>query len=207
MKVEFYGNKMSDRPATYTCEKRYSFIESLIKKHIRTIDILPALRVQAEHAPIWMKEDSHWNNNGIIAAAGMISDSIKHYTKKGTTNFLVKDTCFTYLGDLKSLSGGNDSFTLHTKTIRYGNGSPYVNDTTSSILIFGDSFIDIPGRQNGNLSEFIAYYLGKPVHSHCSVGGNTEGIRLLKKMKKTIVKKKIVVWIFSSRYLYINFSE
>jgi SGNH hydrolase-like domain, acetyltransferase AlgX len=205
LKLEIYGEKLYPTLKNYTCMKRYDFMKSLNTLGIKTIDLLPALRTEAKKKNIWLKKDTHWAQPAIIVAAKMIAKSIKRYSTT-TTSYYMRDSSFMKLGELQTLIGQNDSSLVTIKLIISQNGIAYCNSDSSAIMLFGDSFIRTPWVYSANLAAHLGYMLHQQICCYMNLGGNMEGIRILRKMSKKFVKsKRVIVWVFSSRFLQKKF--
>ncbi len=197
-------------------QKLAGLYAELAKSGVKIIDLTPEFIVrQAEGENMYCRQDTHWSGNGCAAAAGLIAAEIKGrpwYKKEGAAKFSAKKTTTEITGDL--WSNLEDSSIpkekIDVKEVVDGNGKHVPEDSTSPILLLGDSHNliyhsgDDMQFEGGGLPDLLAFELGRPV-SLVAVrgsGATPSRMNLARKLRSTrgyMDNVKAVVWCFSAR--------
>jgi alginate O-acetyltransferase complex protein AlgJ len=181
----------------------HPFYEELRAKGIDVLDLYGDFAASA--APVYCKQDAHWNPAGIRIAAKKIAAASG--LPRGGAEFAGEDGTVAIAGDLMlSL----DPAAQPTETLaitRYGGETI---DESSPVLILGDSHVLVFSSggdmlaENAGLAECLAAELGMPV-DRIGVKGSASTVVRMNLFRKAardpawLAGKKVVVWCFSAR--------
>ncbi|MCF6286369.1 MAG: ankyrin repeat domain-containing protein, partial [Candidatus Hydrogenedentes bacterium] len=193
---------------------RGDFIRALQEGGVDAIDLLPdflSYRVSHPGAPLYLKEDGHWNSTAIGIATEILSKKIRDgiaaidldtvaYHSEVIEHRVVRPHIVKRLPGPRRAPYMNVVWDV-TRVLRE-DGTPYQDDDQSPVLVVGDSYTLIFNELSGHLSARLAAALGRPVASHL---GNAAGPIiprvLARKGKEYIDARKVIIWVFSSGYL------
>lgn len=191
------------------------FVRDLLAAGVDVLDVYPAMRAaraaDTDGHYSFEKFDTHWALNAELAALEEIASKVTSYAwyensgaKPGTLE--MRDTTITREGDLiiqmpTAEQGLYAAETLEVKKI-YRDGKPYVGGKSSPILLMGDSFTgvfeSIDGKSGGPAS-LLAFATGLDVQVLTSWGGGPGVRHRMAKDKKTLMSKRLVIYMMTMR--------
>ena len=185
----------------------------LAKRGIEVVDLLPFLFADASFgADCVMKQDHHWSAPGIKAAANAITERLNRYValfaprERVAYNEKVSSVPFTS-SYVKNLSEEQRAAVrvepeANISQVLDGNGRLYEDDSSSPILLAGDSFVGHFSEESAGLAAHIARNLGYPLATYWRGGSATEiPAVLMTNAEKLLRSKAVVVLAFASHYL------
>jgi hypothetical protein len=188
------------------------FFGDLKRAHVQYVDLFPALCSAKSHDTLFLKYDSHWNQNGILIAAGEITKKIREIAPSLSSSVVLtaRDTAGHRYDDLYRIlfnTAKDDEGPYRWQAVLDQNGRPYKSDPTAPIMVFGDSFINAGSDVDAELAGHIARFSGVRTRNFFSLMANIDGPSMLAAyLKKTKVRPKVVVWVFVSCQLMKEFS-
>ncbi len=155
-------------------------------------------------APVYCKQDAHWNPAGIEVAAKKVAQQIG---LKGDTDFKTTEKPVTIVGDLMA-SLDKNAAPSETLTIREIEEKTF--DETSPVLLLSDShgLVFSAGgdmlAEHAGFGEQLAYELKMPIERMAVKGSAATAVRvnLYRKAAKDpawLKNKKVVIWLFTCR--------
>jgi hypothetical protein len=205
-KEEIYSEYCFLFPPKRLPNQRKPFFMRLLDNQINAIDLADIFRNAKDSVQVYLKMDTHWNENGCDIAARKISDEIRRmYAPVQKEEYYLNDTLFQNIGDIESLRNGLRIESCLWKKVAVKESTAvedFHDDRNADIMIFGDSFTKLNASFGGNIGARIAYYVGTPTFTFASLLAGENGIRHLKEiLQRGKLHPKIIVWIFSSRSL------
>ncbi len=213
-KSDVYPELIGSGEPGIVCKQREKFLSKLSRANVSVIDLIPFFKPFKSHEELYLKYDSHWNQNGILIAAQEIAKRIATILPLGpkTLSLKIIDTLGHRYDDLyRLLHNGevNEKEGLYKwESVVLSSGEPYKSDPSAPILVFGDSFVNAGSDANANLPCHVARLSGIPTRTFFTLMGSLNGPSVLMDYcRKTKVKPKIVVWVFVSCQLMSDFSH
>ncbi len=215
--AEVYPDKYSERapeklPVT---PHRHEFILELLKSDVEVLDLLPAFlraRGQSEQS-LYRLDDPHWNTRGIKIAARDIAERLSRYpwVAADSTRAAAFSTRIENVEVPAALRKGmapkdlaaypNLSATRLEQVLGAG-GKLYQDVEDAPILIAGDSYCFIFANHKAGLTAHLANELNAPVSMLARSGmGPTVPMELARKGAGFINQRRVILWVFVSRYL------
>lgn len=179
------------------------FIRRLRTKNVKVIDLTSIFIANKSEEQMYRKADTHWDQQGIMLGARAISSEINKYLGNFTnkTEYLLKDTTVVEQNDLSLMMGDSNFYGRKCKIVLNKDKS-FFSDSDGKIMIFGDSFTNANKKFGSGIGAFISYFTNQPSYTRFCLRCNVQGPRLLLKyLKAQKVKPKVIVWVFSSRFL------
>jgi alginate O-acetyltransferase complex protein AlgJ len=198
------------------------FLLSLTNSGVEVVDLLtPFLAARSAAAapglePLYQHQDTHWTDRGLRLAADRLAARIKKYgwykeLSRHSKTFSSRQTQFTRFGDLHAKlpdaqKRGYQPETLRAEQVVGPDGALYEDDPESPIVVLGDSFTgvyELTDAEHAGVSAHIAKNIGYPVDLVMSYGGGPNvRNQLMRRGKAALAKKKLVIWMMTSRDLY-----
>lgn len=201
------------RPAMERLRRFYSLLR---ERGVQVLDLSedflqPAALAEGE---LYCKTDSHWSGLGVQRAAKRIAEWIR--AQEGVDLGLDSSSWKTesrerqITGDLTRMMRGSESEPLILSFVEDLNGQPARSDSSSPILLLGDSHVLVfseGGDMHANgagLPDHLAAALGRSVDvlGVRGSGATTSRITFMRRIKAapdSIVSKKLVIWCFAAR--------
>ncbi len=197
-------------------------IRELAEARVETLDLLePFLKIKAASESgkrsLYQRQDTHWTTVGLEAAAQLVAERIKRYSWYDTLyrdkkDYKLKDTTFDNLGDIqarlpdaKKAEVAPES--LLGRQVVDNSGTLYEDVDSASVLVLGDSYTGVfqtVGCRHAGVTAHLAKELGGPVDLIMGWGGGPEAPGKLKKRGDAYLHpKRLVVWMMSSRDLFV----
>ncbi len=191
------------------------FIRTMLESGLDVLDVFPTLLSarsnDSENGLAFQKNDTHWSENGLLAAMEILAERVASYdwyaasgARPGTLE--LRDTTIVREGDLiaqlsKAEQGLYFPETLEVKKV-YREGKPYSGNRESPVLLMGDSFTgvfeSIDGKSGGP-GSLLAFATGLDVQVLTSWGGGPGVRHRVMKDKKTLRSKRLVVYMLTMR--------
>lgn len=220
-KTEIYPEKLSDHaPAggkPYVAPYCRKLLGELSAAGVGIVDLLPHfLAARDGEEPLYMTQDTHWTNRGVRLAAKLIAETVKQRAVKdalplGSVAYTTREVTCTRLGDICPML--TDEEALHYRPLQLTaqqvlnpDGSEYVDDPESPLVMLGDSFtgvFQLEDCKHAGLSAHVARELGMPVDLIMAQGSGPR-IRgqFARRGHDAIGQKKLVIWTVAARDLY-----
>jgi alginate O-acetyltransferase complex protein AlgJ len=225
-KVEIFPDKVDPGLHTTVGQVANPFerklLADLAREGVETVDLLPAFLAarargdKKDEEPLYQRQDTHWTDRGLRAAAEIVAARVKaypwyaelarHARKLGT-----KPTTFTRFGDLHSrLPDAQKKHykpeTLRAEQVVTADGALYDDDADSPVVLLGDSFTgvyELTEAEHAGVSAHLARDLGYPLDLVMSYGGGPNvRQKLMRRGVEGLASKKLVIWMMTARDLY-----
>ena len=205
----------ADPPAVFT-----QVMEDLTAAGIEVVDLFPLLRELPAEADRFLKQDTHWTPAAMSGTARLLADRIaaagvERGVERGALVTRIETIARESRGDLVGMLGvkmDSEPVTLQ-RVVKETDGTLFVSDPASPVVVLGDSFVNIfedpslgfaAGEKDSigaGFSSHLAAALARPVHTIAINGGGASAVReaFAALPGEVIAKKKIVVWLLSSR--------
>jgi hypothetical protein len=167
--------------------------------------------------PLYLQQDSHWSPAGMEIAAAAVAKRILETagSAPGAIHYDRQAAPVQRLGDLVRMSRSPEIETriapesiACAQVIRRDNGALYNDESTSDLLVLGDSFLRIFQQDEPSGAGFVAHLalpLGRPLTSIINDGGASTLVRQeLFRRPQLLAGKKVVVWEFVERDLRLG---
>jgi alginate O-acetyltransferase complex protein AlgJ len=225
-KLDIYPEHLA--PGTDTLPGRIAqplgrkLMRELAGRRVETLDLLdPFLRLKAASEPgkraLYQRQDTHWTTLGLETAAQLIAERIGRYSWYDSVfadkrDYKVKDTVFSGLGDIQArLTDARKAAvapeSLLGRQVIDPEGKLYEDADTSQVLVLGDSYTGVfqtVGCRHAGVTAHRAKNLGGPVDLIMGWGGGPEAPgKLRKRGEDYLARKRLVVWMMSSRDLFV----
>lgn len=221
-KAEIYPEKLSDHapgsdgpPVAPYCRK---LMAELSAAGVEVLDLHSPFMAQRDldPEPLYMPQDTHWTPRGLRLAAALISRRVKQYpwyAETGATpdRFGLRPASSIRIGDIvgmlpESERVGYRPMQLAAEQVLDADGSLYVDDPQSPIVMLGDSFTGVfhfEDCKHAGLSAHVARDVGLPVDLIMAQGSGPR-IRgqLARRGEDCLSGKRLVVWTMVSRDLH-----
>jgi len=207
VKASFYGDKLhAAKPYLENKDYRY-FLDVLKKNGVDVLELNEDFHdLQLSGKEPFLKTDTHWTPEAMDLAAERCAQML------GCDDPLPAgdEATITNTGDTSALLKlENNPYPQETVTIKQYDMIP---DTSSDILILGDSFVNIYSMEamnwgvRGGFSEHLASRLGRAVDVIARNDGGDYASRSilareLARGRDRLAGKKTVIWVFSARKL------
>jgi hypothetical protein len=165
-----------------------------------------------DNTKYYLAQDSHWSSDGMRLAAQAVAKRILvlGWAEKGKVKYSLKPTTIERYGDVLKMMRVpqvESSFEAETlnceQVIDSDTGKVYQDDLNSQVLVIGDSFLRIYGRDEPGSAGFIEHLaceLGFPLTSIVNDGGASTLVRQeLSRKSDLLNNKKLVIWEFVER--------
>lgn len=188
-------------------------LAALSSKGIEVVDLMPVLEALPESSR-FLKHDTHWTPTAMKLAAEVLSEKNAR-AKIGnlTINWIAEQK--SYSGDLAGMLDRNDAAGQEVE-LRIPRGA-IINDTDSSVVVLGDSFVNIcdePGLGFGGEERakigagFAAHLSANFSQSIQTIAINGDGATAVRREfaslpDKVVRSKRVVVWVLSPRDLLL----
>ena len=184
--------------------QRKQFLTRLEKRKVAVIDLTPAFFANRLRDQLYVKRDTHWDQEGIRLGAKEVASRISMAVSgRPQEEYLLKDTLISGPCDLSMMLHDSTSYSRKCTIILCRDGSVLNDAPSSDIMIFGDSFANVNWKQGAGIGAYITYFTKMPTFTYTTLRGNNQGPRLLLKYLQTHKKPpRVVVWIFASRFLF-----
>ncbi|HET9934362.1 MAG TPA: hypothetical protein VFQ35_26850 [Polyangiaceae bacterium] len=222
-KVEIYPDRLDAQLSPFAGRvvnpQGRKFLLALANAGVEVVDLLPAFLAARRERPnelIFQRQDTHWNDAGLRLAANVISERLKKYPwykelARHAQQFTTREAQFQRLGDLHSrlpntAKSRYEPEQLVAQQVIASDGSAYVDDPDSPIVVLGDSFTgvyELMDAEHAGLSAHIAKQVKYPVDLVMSYGGGPNvRNKLMRRGAEALESKKLVVWVMTARDLY-----
>jgi hypothetical protein len=197
-------------------------MRDLAEARVETLDLLtPFLRIkgasEAGKRALYQRQDTHWTTVGLEAAAQLIAERIGQYgwcdsAFADKKSYKLKDSVFENLGDIQARlpdakKGQVAPEKLLGRQVLDEAGNLYEDSDSSQVLILGDSYTGVyqaVGCRHAGVTAHLARHLGGPVDLIMGWGGGPEAPHKLRKRGDAYLdRKRLVVWMMSSRDLFV----
>lgn len=203
-------------PAVFT-----QVMEDLTAAGIEVVDLFPLLRELPAEADRFLKQDTHWTPAVMSGTARLLADRVAAAgMERGVLKTRIETIARESRGDLVGMLGVNldgEPVTLQ-RVVNESDGTLLASDPASPVVVLGDSFVNIfedpslgfTGGEKDSIgagfSSHLAAALARPVHTIAINGGGASAVReaFAALPGEVIAKKKIVVWLLSSRDLLLS---
>jgi len=185
-------------------------IDRLRRAGVPTVDLFHPMLAHSAH-PLYLRQDTHWNPDGVSIAANVISDTIKQRIAPPSVpyHFTLHDTAISRWGDIAEMTKlprrheiwGNQK--IQISKVVDTQGHPYHDASGARILWLGDSYsriyqTDAPG--SAGIIARVAQRLEEPLQSIVNDGGASIKVReTLARHPERLRGVKLVVWEFVER--------
>lgn len=220
-KESIYPDKISQRVANtdvIVCPQTRKLIEDLGAAGVEVVDLFEAYRAakqmqkEADSAPLYLTQDSHWSPAGVELAARTVAQHIlkSGWVQAGAVAYESKTASVSRTGDIVRMlqvpqierGYAPESIACH-QVLRQDTGQPYRDDPNSEILVLGDSFLRIYEQDEPGKAGFIAHLareLRQPLTSVVNDGGASTLVRQQLSQRPALLRnKKVVIWEFVER--------
>jgi hypothetical protein len=184
-------------------------IKMLRERNIDIIDCAPIFMAMKSKDALYQKKDTHWDGNGIVIAAKLISDEINLLLRweggEGEVKrYSFKDTIVLKSGDLAEHLGDTSLYPKACRIITAQDGSPFKDSVWSDIMIFGDSFCMENRAFGGDIGAQIAYFINRPTFTIAHLdpyfgSGLNAPSHILTFLNNRRKYPKVIVWVMTSR--------
>lgn len=197
-------------PGISNAPQRPEFLLALMDKGVEVIDLYPGLYREQQRTgeTLSLKDDSHWDQLGIIEGARQVAERLKRYdfvqaSKQYQTKIIEVERRGNLTRDLPETAQVNYPATTWTlQQVLDETGAFYEDDPESPILVAGDSFTYLFADDHAGVSAHIAKEIGTPIARMSNPRGGPNVPRTLARQGKEFIdKRRVVVWIMSARYL------
>ena len=167
---------------------------------------------QAQTAPLYLRQDSHWSPAGVEVAARTVAQRILDlgWLSAGTTVYERRPVPVARLGDLVRMlqvplieSTTKPEEILCQQIVCRDTQQRYEDDPAAQVLGLGDSFLRIYEQDEPGAAGFIAHLareLRQPLASAVNDGGASTWVRQGLYRRPTLLQhKRVVVWEFVDR--------
>jgi hypothetical protein len=197
-------------------------MRDLAEARVETLDLLdPFLKIKAASEDgkrtLYQRQDTHWTTVGLEAAAQLVAERIRQYSWYDTVyadkrSYKLKDTTFDNLGDIQARlpdakKGKVAPESVLGRQVVDNAGNLYEDSDSSAVLVLGDSYTGVfqtVGCRHAGVTAHLAKELGGPVDLIMGWGGGPEAPGKLKKRGDGYLDhKRLVVWMMSSRDLFV----
>ncbi len=203
----------------YVCPAQRQLLRDLAAAGVRVADLLPTFvdHREVEGELLYRPHDAHWNSRGIRLAAKLIAETVRglpqyQRLRKPRVVWADRTASVTQLGELVEMlpedqRGRYAPVNMSVALVVDDTGAPYTDQSTSPVLLFGDSnagrFEVVPGQGHGGLSAHLARELGVPIHLMCSAGAGPAFPRTFARLGSAAIgEKRIVIWTVTDRDLW-----
>jgi len=221
-KAEVYPEKLSDHaPASampYVAPYCRKLLGELAAAGVVIVDLLPAFIEQRDAGGelLYMPQDTHWTHRGLRLAAQIIAERVRQYpwyqaTGPQRITYSVKEVSVTRMGDICEMLTDQEKLAcrpmqLEAQQVVAPDGTLYVDDPESPIVMLGDSFTGVfhfEDCQHAGLSAHVAKELGLPIDLIMAQGSGPR-IRgqLARRGHDAIASKALIIWTVVARDLY-----
>lgn len=205
----------ADPPVVFT-----QVMEDLTAAGIEVVNLFPLLREMPADADRFLKQDTHWTPSAMSGTARLLADRIAAAgMERGALVSRIEPIARESRGDLAGMLGAKkdgEQVTLQ-RVVNEIDGTLLISDPASPVIVLGDSFVNIfedpsLGFADGEkesigagFSSHLSASLARPVHTIAINGGGASAVReaFATLPGEVIAKKKIVVWLLSSRDLLL----
>lgn len=222
-KAEVYPDRLDAKLASFKGQvvnpEGRKFMLALAKAGVEVVDLLPAFlaaRRERQDELVFQRQDTHWTDPGLRIAAHIISERVKKYPwykelSRHSQRFTTRDATFQRLGDLHSrlpeaAKSRYEPEKLVGQQVIASDGSAYVDDADSPLVVLGDSFTgvyELMDPEHAGLSAHIAKEVGYPLDLVMSYGGGPNvRNKLMRRGAAALESKKLVVWVMTARDLH-----
>lgn len=222
-KVEVYPDRLDAKLGSFGGQvvnpQGRKFMLALAKAGVEVVDLLPAFlaaRRERKDELVFQRQDTHWTDPGLRIAAHLISERVKKYPwykelSRHSQRFTTRAATFQRLGDLHSrlpetAKSRYEPEKLVGQQVFASDGSAYVDDADSPLVVLGDSFTgvyELMDPEHAGLSAHIAKEVGYPLDLVMSYGGGPNvRNKLMRRGAAALESKKLVVWVMTARDLY-----
>jgi len=173
---------------------------------------------------LYIPQDTHWSPRGMKLVAKSLAGVIEaggwltNVPRKSYGIQPVEVKRFGDLYDMLNLPEGRGGFKPLSitveKVVDIETGEPWASDTSSPIVLLGDSYANVFSRgemgwgEHGGLAEHLALQLGVPIDLIAiNDGGPTTSRESFVRRPNALVGKKLVIWQFATRDLTNSGSE
>ncbi len=217
VKMEFVYGRFGLKAKVPPAILRKKFILRLLLNDVEAVDLEPAFRKACENGgSIYRPDDSHWAPTAPEIAAQITADILKRYSfadtapkenfthTRETVSLTVKKNIYDTL--LKPL-GYPESFKFEMDRVFDGQKQAYKDCEDSPILVYGDSWSWIYSEMSAGFTAQLAADLSMPVSFKWQNSGGSLLPVLIKRRPELLKGRKILVWLFSSKFLWCNPTE
>jgi len=222
-KLEVYPDRLDPKLSAFAGRvvnpQGRKFLLALANAGVEVVDLLPAFLAARRDRPnelVFQRQDTHWTDPGLRLAANVISERLKKYPwykelARHGQPFTTREASFQRLGDLHSrlpdaAKTRYQPEQLVAQQVIAKDGTEYVDDPDSPIVVLGDSFTgvyELMDAEHAGLSAHIAKNVKCPVDLVMSYGGGPNvRNKLMRRGAEALESKKLVVWVMTARDLY-----
>ncbi len=200
------------------CKQTRRLLEKLEQYGIEYVDLFEvfrsALQEQKRSDPrrLYLAQDSHWSPAGARVAAGAVAQRVLDggFVNRGDLDYVEHSVTILRHGDLvevlqvQQIERAIEPESLAClQVVQADTRTPYGDRPESEVLILGDSFLRIYGRDEPGAAGFIAHLareLGQPLTSIVNDGGASTLVRQeLARRPRLLFNKRLVIWEFAER--------
>lgn len=199
---------------------RVGFIRALLEADVEAVDLGPVFAEARDEVsiPLYRYADPHWSSRGMGVAAREIGARLARYSE--TFSGAVVDRSYHLIeAEIPNRSAivrqMTDAFRERFRGVPWRvvrvvdeDGGAYADDDASPVLVMGDSYTAVLRDVNGHFNARLAKEIGMPLALLTqSGGGPTAPAALARKGSAFIEKRRVIVWVFSARYLVEPIAE
>lgn len=221
-KAEVYPEMISEcAPAgakPYVTPHFRRFLRDLVQAGVEVVDLLPAFvnEREAQPEPLYLRQDTHWSNRAVRLTARLVADHIRctrwfRSRSAAPIEYSVRPMSDEYIGGVVKMLSRTEQRAfkpehISAQQVLCPDGTPYVDDPDSPVLLLGDSFANIyefDVCQHAGFTAHLAKELGMPVGLIATAGGGPIGpAHLARLSRQQMRRKRIVIWMMVARDLY-----
>jgi len=190
---------------------RIRFLQALLEKDVEAVDVLPALRERkAAGAQTSLKTESHYTPEAARAVAAEIARRLRRYAFTRDPAYrldvTLTETSLTYTGVYAKRYAENLEEPLverlPMRTVLSKGKTPLAAPETAPILVIGDSYVEAFSKYGADIVSQLSGELALPASRILSAGGGPRAPRALAQLDPAVISsKRVIVWLFSARYL------
>ena len=119
-----------------------------------------------------------------------------------SSHYILKDTVVFGQGDLSMMMLDSTYCPRKCTMVLTSDSSHFHDSDSSDIMFYGDSFTGANKRYCAGLGAWLAYYTKQPTFTYTRISANNVGPRILLDFLKSHKKSpKVIIWVFTSRFL------
>lgn len=193
------------------------FLNSLRAEGVELVDACEVLWAARGEDPVYLRQDTHWTPEGM----GLVADAVAERVGEGLAGDHhydpqpVRVESHGDLYDMLDLPPYKSRLTEQTVTIQRvidpATGDPVEPDTSSPIVLLGDSFTNVYSAgpmgwgDHGGLGEQLALRMRRPVDLIAKNDGGVNTARIaLARRRDPLAEKAVVIWQFAERDLVVS---
>jgi alginate O-acetyltransferase complex protein AlgJ len=216
-KESVYPDKLSwwaAPPSDVLSKETSSFLAQCEATGIEVVDLFRLYRDARRSSTelLYLEQDSHWSPTGMEIAAMAVAARIfmRGWLAPGPISFDAHPAPIHEVGDIVRMIRSPEiearvlpQAIATSQVVRRDTGALFTDDASPEVLVLGDSFLRIYGRDAPGSAGFVAHLareLGRPVAGIINDGGASTLVRQeLFRRPRLLARAKVVVWEFVER--------